>query len=60
VITQQGLRESLYLILEWGYKSCERGENIQTARASARAAIAKLVKASGLEREILRIKMRTR
>lgn len=53
IITQQGLESSLLAVLEFGYKACERGLNIQAATAECLPAIKKLVGDSNLPRAIL-------
>lgn len=55
-LTQQGLSASLFDAMEFGYKSCERHENIQMARSKIAPHIKALVEScDNLPREILRI-----
>jgi len=55
-LTQQGLSASLYDAMEFGYKACERNENIQMAHSKIAPFIEALVKScDNLPREILRI-----
>jgi hypothetical protein len=55
-MTKQGLEASLYAALEFGYKCGEKGMNLQAAMNAAHPDIVRLVEASGLRLEILRIR----
>jgi hypothetical protein len=58
-LTQQGLEESLFDAMEFGYKARERNENIQKARSKIAPHIKALVEScDNLPREILRIEFR--
>lgn len=55
-LTKQGLRGSLYAVLEYGFKSCERGDNLQKTIDDASSDIERLVsECDNLPLEILRI-----
>jgi hypothetical protein len=57
-LTRQGLRESLYAALEFGFKEHESGHNLEYARDRASSMFERLVTTSeNLPTEILRIKL---
>jgi len=55
MITKESLEGSLFTVLEFGYKCCERNMNIQAAISAASPQIKELVEKSGLKHEIIRI-----
>lgn len=56
MITEQGLRASLLATLEFGYKACERGLNLQKAMSDCEPAIQQLIKAAKLPKEVLKVR----
>jgi len=55
-LTKQGFRSSLFEAMEFGYKACERGANIQMARESIAPFINTMAEnCDNLPKEILRI-----
>lgn len=54
MLTEQGLENSLWAILEFGYKCHERGMNIQAATQQASPMIRDFLKAANLPKEIMR------
>lgn len=55
MMTKEGLRNSLFACLEFGYKARERNLNIQAAMEACRDAINRVVEESGLRHEVVKI-----